>query len=111
MLKGETLAASVLVFPAPEGLSKKKKKKVGSFAKAARVVDSCQNARTFPQPHTREQTLAPAPPQQPLHDVHRKFSVSSSLYPQPIRVPDWKHLESRKSLSDWPLPWDLPITP
>lgn len=85
MLKGETLAAGVLIFPAPEGLSKKKKK-VGSSAKAARLVDSCQNARTFPQPHTREQTLAPAPPQQPLHDVHRKL-VFSLLLPLPTTHP------------------------
>lgn len=86
MLKGETLAAGVLIFPAPEDLSKKKKKKVDSSAKAARLVDSCQNARTSPQPHTREQTLAPAPPQQPLHDVHRKL-VFSLLLPLPTTHP------------------------
>lgn len=53
------------------------KKNVDSSAKSGPVVDSCQNACTFPQPHTREQTPAPAPPQQPLHDVHRKLSFQS----------------------------------
>lgn len=53
MLKGETLTAGVLIFPAPEGLSKKKKKKSRLLCKSSSpcgLLSECPHLSPAPHP-------------------------------------------------------------